>query len=67
MKILYAFPSNLCYMTRPPHPPSFGHTNTLRRVQIVMILAMSFSPFSRCVTSSLLGPYHYIILISTCF
>jgi hypothetical protein len=41
-----------CYMPLPSHPPRLDHSNyTWRRVQIMKLLVMQFSPFSRHLIS----------------
>jgi hypothetical protein len=36
-----------CYMASPPHPPRLDYSNyTWRRVQIMKLLVMQFSPFT---------------------
>jgi hypothetical protein len=57
------FPSG--YMTCPPHPPWLDHSNyTWRRVQIMKLLIMQFSPTSCHFTS--LGPNILLSTLSLC-
>jgi hypothetical protein len=45
--------SHSCYMPSPSHPPWFHHSNyTWRRIQVMKLLIMQFSPTS----------YHYTII-----
>jgi hypothetical protein len=38
---------HVCYMSRPPHPPSFNHPNNIRwRIQVTKFIIMQFSPWS---------------------
>jgi hypothetical protein len=64
--ILYAFlfSPHSCYLLHPSHPPWLDYSNyTWRRVQLMKLLIMQFSPTS-LLTSSLFGPN---ILLNTLF
>jgi hypothetical protein len=45
--MLYAFSFSMCYMPCPSNPPWLDHSNyTWRRVQVMKLLIMQFSPTS---------------------
>jgi hypothetical protein len=66
--LFYSIPlrPHSCYMPRPPHPPRLGYSNyTWRRVQILKLLVMQFSPLPLNITIKIkfIYIYEYIICI----